>query len=293
MAYENSTIVLATPTAEGLGDVVHALRDWQFDGAPVQLHPGDVGWHWRFGADATADVVRTWSRNGEMLAVGLLDGRELLRVAIAPRAQHDEVLARTMVTDVMEPDRGVLGRGAVDIEARFGDAFRSSLIEHGWENGEPWTPLVRDLAQPVQDCGLRIEVAGSALADEWAATQRSAFDGSTFTVERWNAMVVGPAYADAKSLIGYNEHDAPVADVTVWSAGAGKPGLLEPMGVHRDHRGHGYGRAITIAAASALRDMGSSCATVCTASSNVAAVATYASAGFTALPDAHDLHRSA
>ncbi|MBB3098406.1 ribosomal protein S18 acetylase RimI-like enzyme [Actinoplanes campanulatus] len=63
------------------------------------------------------------------------------------------------------------------------------------------------------------------------------------------------------------------------------------MGVHHDHRGHGYGRAITVAAAAALRQMGSSTATVCTPSSNTGAVATYVSAGFDRLLDVADFRR--
>jgi ribosomal protein S18 acetylase RimI-like enzyme len=69
--------------------------------------------------------------------------------------------------------------------------------------------------------------------------------------------------------------------------------LLEPVGVHREHRGRGFGRAISVAAAAALRALGSSSATVCTPSSNAGAVATYRSAGFRQLPDVRDLHRSA
>jgi ribosomal protein S18 acetylase RimI-like enzyme len=65
------------------------------------------------------------------------------------------------------------------------------------------------------------------------------------------------------------------------------------MGVHRDHRGHGYGTAISIAAAAALRELGSSSALVVTPSANVAAVATYRSAGFEALPEIRDRVRSA
>ncbi|MDQ6850567.1 MAG: GNAT family N-acetyltransferase, partial [Actinomycetota bacterium] len=84
-----------------------------------------------------------------------------------------------------------------------------------------------------------------------------------------------------------------VAAVTVWSAAPGKPGLLEPMGVHRKHRGLGYGKAITIAATAALRELGSSSAIVCTESSNVGAVATYESAGFQRLPERRDLYRDA
>jgi ribosomal protein S18 acetylase RimI-like enzyme len=65
------------------------------------------------------------------------------------------------------------------------------------------------------------------------------------------------------------------------------------MGVHREHRGHGYGKAITVAAAAALQDLGASSAIVCTPSSNVGAVATYKSAGFRQLPAIRDRRRDA
>jgi ribosomal protein S18 acetylase RimI-like enzyme len=65
------------------------------------------------------------------------------------------------------------------------------------------------------------------------------------------------------------------------------------MGVHRDHRGKHYGTAITVAAASALRALGSSTALVCTPSSNISGVATYRSAGFHPLPERRDLSRNA
>jgi len=63
------------------------------------------------------------------------------------------------------------------------------------------------------------------------------------------------------------------------------------IGVHRNHRGRGH--AITLAAAAALRKLGSSSATVCTPSSNVGAVATYRAAGFQRRPEVHDLRRDA
>lgn len=272
---------------------MRVLREWQHDGAAVQLHPGDLGWYWRFGAEATAAAVRTWSRDGRILAVGLLDGADLLRLAIAPRAEHDEELAQQMVADVTRPERGVLPQGRVSIEARCGASFRRLLFDDGWVAGEPWTPLHRDLTEPVEDCGVRIEVTGPERASVRAAVQRAAFDGSTFTDERWHAMAAGSPYADARCLVAYDDQDTAVAAVTVWSAGPGRPGLLEPMGVHRDHRGHGHGRAITVAAAAALRELGSSSATVCTRSANVGAVATYRSAGFRQLANVPDLRRSA
>lgn len=266
------------------------MREWQDDGTPVQLHPGDLGWHWRFGAGTTASAVRTWSRGGRLLALGIVDDG-LIRLAIAPDARHDEELARQMAADVDRPERGVLPPGDGYVEARWDGLFQELLFDAGWRTDEPWTPLRRDLAEPVPDPGVRIAVAGPEQVPARTVVQRAAFDRSTFTDERWHTMAAGPLYADARCLVAYDDHDTPVAVVTVWSAGPGRPGLLEPMGVHRDHRGHGYGRAITIAAAAALRDLGSSSATVCTPSSNTAGVATYRSAGFRQLPDVRDLRR--
>ncbi|MGW6228716.1 GNAT family N-acetyltransferase, partial [Cellulosimicrobium cellulans] len=82
-----------------------------------------------------------------------------------------------------------------------------------------------------------------------------------------------------------------VAVIGVWSAGPGRPGLIEPMGVHAAHRGRGLGRAVTLAGLAALRELGSSSALVATPASNVGGVATYVSAGFTHLPERFDRRR--
>ena len=171
--------------------------------------------------------------------------------------------------------------------------MRELLAEEGWYLDEPWTPLQRDLTEPVDDRGLRVEVVGSSRAEARAAAHRAAFDGSTFTSDHWHAMAAGLPYRDARCLVAFDAEDFPVAAVTVWSAGPGRPGLLEPMGVHRDRRGQGLGAAITVAGAAALRELGSSSAVVCTPSSLTGAVATYRSAGFRPLPERLDLCRAA
>jgi ribosomal protein S18 acetylase RimI-like enzyme len=284
-------IMLGTPRVDGLSEAVGVLREWQYDGAPMQLHPGDVGWFWRFGAETTAAAIRTWSRRGQILAVGLLDGAKLFRLTIAPDAQRNEQLAQQLVADLTEPGRGVLIAGQVSVEAPTGALVRDLLFAEGWLAGEPWTPLRRELTEPVKDSGVRIEVIGPEQAHVRSAVQRASFDTSTFTDERWHAMAAGLPYADARCLVAYDDHGNPVAAVTVWSAGQGKPGLLEPMGVHREHRGHGYGKAITIAAAAALQELGSSSAIVCTPSANVGGLATYKSAGFEQRPEIRDHYR--
>ncbi|MFJ6673948.1 GNAT family N-acetyltransferase [Actinosynnema sp. NPDC091369] len=280
-------ITVAEPGVDGWGAAVAALRAWQHEGAPMQLHPGDLGWFRRFGAEATAAAVRTWSRDGRVLAVGLLDGPGLVRLTTAPDVRRDEELARRLAEDVASPERGVLPAGEVAVEAPADALVRDVLAGDGWHAGEPWTPLRRDLAEPVEEPGVRIEVVGPERAGVRAAVQRASFDGSTFTEVAWHAMAVGSPYADARCLVAYDGDDA-VAAVTVWSAGPGRPGLLEPMGVHRDHRGRGHGRAISLAAAAALRELGSSSAVVCTPSANVGAVATYLSAGFEPLAEVRD-----
>lgn len=217
----------------------------------------------------------------------------MLRLTTAPNAQRNEELARQLVADLTDPEHGVLPTGKVSVEAPVGALVQDLLGEDGWKTDEPWTPLRRDLTEPVQDPGLRIEVIGSERAHVLTAVHRASFGSPRFTDERWHAMAAGLPYADARCLVAYDDQGNAVATVTVWSAGPGKPGVLEPMGVHSEHRGHGYGKAISIAAAAALQELGASSAMVCTPSSNVGAVATSTSAGFAELPERRDRYRDA
>ncbi|MFC8535687.1 GNAT family N-acetyltransferase [Streptomyces sp. NPDC057249] len=287
------TIALGTPDTGGLAAAADALREWQAEGAPMQLHPGDLGWYGRNGPHATAAAVRTWSRAGRILAVGLLDGPGLVRLTTAPDVRGDEALARRLADDLSDPAHGVLPTGRAAVEAPRDALVREVLGERGWGIDEPWTPLCRDLTGPVPAPGPAVEAAGPDRAGEVAAVHRSAFPGSRFTEASWRAMAAGPLFADARCLLGRDERGHAVATVTVWSAGPGRPGLLEPMGVHREHRRRGHGRAITLAAAAVLRDLGASSALVCTPGSNTGGVAAYVSAGFERRPEIHDRYRSA
>lgn len=280
-----------------LDEIIEAMASWQEEGAPVQLHPGDLGWAWRLGAQALAEGVRFWRREGQILAAGTVDREDgLIRMAIAPAVDEDDEFARELLADLSDPERDVLPAGRAYVEARFGDAFRDLLRSSGWEPDEAWTPLRRDLAMPVEDCGLKIEMIDAEHVDDRivqdrVAVGRASFPNSTFTVDRWRTMAASSAYRQARCLVAYDHDGNAVATTTVWSAGPSRPGLIEPLGAHRDHRGHGHGRAITLAAAAALQAMGSSSATVCTPSTNVAGVAAYVSAGFEKLPDVTDFRR--
>ena len=295
------SIVMGTPSVHELDQVVdNALSGWQHDNGPLHLHPGDLGWHSTKGAAATAAAIRIWSRGGKTLALGLLDGPQLLRMAFDPEMRDDHDLAHKIVADVNNPEHGVLDAGSATIEARGARCFSQLLAECGWQPDEPWTPFHRDLHSPVGDVGVRVETINPERADVWVTVHWSAFRGTPFPeedrrrfVDRWLTMAAGHFYARARSLAALDTHDNAVAVATVWSAGPGRPGLLEPIGVHRDHRGHGYGAAFTRAAAAALLEMASSSAIVCAESSNVGAISTYAAAGFNAHEQVDDLHRGA
>jgi GNAT superfamily N-acetyltransferase len=288
------TITLGTPTVAELDAAVNAVREWQHEAAPMQLHSGDLGWNYRFGVEETAAAIRTWSRDGRILAVGMLDSPTVLRMTVAPDAFKDEELARRLVEDIVLPERGVLPAGPVGVEAPVGLLLHDLLTQEGWGVGEPWTPLFRDLSEPVEAPGVRIGVIGPDQSHLFADVIRSAFNTKRFTTERWHLMAAGAPYADAPRCLGaYDDHGNLAAVVTVWSAGPGKPGLIEPMGAHQDYRGRGFGTAVTVAAAATLREMGSSSARVCTPSSNIAGVATYKAAGYRALQQIGDRVRPA
>jgi GNAT superfamily N-acetyltransferase len=284
-------IELSTPDVGGLDEVVHALRYWQRDTTPMQLHPGDLGWYWQFGAEAVAAALRIWTRDGELVALGFLDGPGVVRMTVAPQVWRDEELAHQVVADVAEPQRGVLPAGRAAVEVPDGTRVQALLAETGWSAGESWTPLRRDLAGPVEQTALRIEVVRWGQESEFTAVHRSAWGSPRFTDDLWRTMAAGPVYADARCLLARDGRGIAVAGATVWAAGPGKPGLLEPVGVHAEHRGHGYGTAISIAAAAELQHLGASCALVCTPSALASAVATYRSAGFRQLPERLDRSR--
>lgn len=284
-------IHLRTPSANELDAITREVGEWHADSTPFQLHPGDIGWFgWR-GDEVTAAALRTWWRDGRLVAAGLLDGPGLLRLAVAPAAMTDPDVADAIAGDIAHEDGRALPAGDADVEAPAGATVRDALVSRGWTSGDEWTHLRQDLSRPISvPESLRIEVVDQRKAHARTAVHRAAFDSEAFTDERWRSVAATPAYRSARCLVGL-VGDAPAAAVTVWSAGEGRPGIVEPMGVHPAHRGHGHGVAITLAGAAALREMGCSSARVGTPSTNTAAVATYVAAGFEAWATVDDLRR--
>ena len=299
-------IELRTPRRDELTALVSELDDWQHDDGPIHLHPGDLGWFAMRGEEATARALRVWSWRGETVALGLLDGPDaLLRLAVAPDERGVDALALRLCADITDPARGVLPAGEVLVEARGATALQRALVDEGWEPDEPWTPMRRDLTPQVADGLVRradvtVEVVSPALAAAWMEVHWAAFRGTPFgeaerrdVVDWWSTMMAGPVADRGRTLTALDSQGRAVAVAGVWSAGAGRPGLIEPMAVHPEHRGRGYGAAVCEAAAASLQQLGSSSAVVCAETSHVGAVATYAAAGFSADEPVHDLRRPA
>lgn len=288
-------MTMLTPTTTDLPDIIDTVTSWQREGLPIQVHPGDLGWYQRFGAEALASALRVWTVGDEPAAVGFLDESELIRMAISPDHADDRALAEAILADLNEDLTELLPAGTGIVEARFGSALQHTLTEAEWGSDEPWTTLHRDLSEPIPPVTLWIETVDPDRADnriaDRIAVESSAFPGSSLTADRWQSMADGHAYKQAKCLVGFTADGAPAGAATVWSAGAGRPGIIEPLGVHSDHRGHGFGVEMTLAAATALRGTGASSITVATPSSNTAAVATYRAAGMSILGEVRDFCR--
>lgn len=294
----------ATPDIAELTSVAEQLSRWQHDPWPGHLHPGDLGWHSGVDPAQMARDLHVWSIDGSPVVIAMLDGPEVLRLAVDPARADDPALAAQLARDLTEPGLGIFPGPEAIVEARGAGALRRALRASGWVEDAPWTPFALNLSRGVdrgrlQRSGLRVRAAGVDAAAAWTSIHWSSFKGTTYDdgsrerfMARWTQIMTGPFADRAHSLIGYDEHDVPVAVTTVWTAGPGRPGLIEPMGVARDHHGHGYGTAITLAGADVLARHGASSAVVATENRRPAALATYLSAGFVAHDAVTDLKRA-
>ncbi|NEB84250.1 GNAT family N-acetyltransferase [Streptomyces anulatus] len=282
-----------------IGPALRALRAWTPPDAPSgSLHPGDVGWLMRrddatvflwtdAGTEARTDTrtdaqtsarasARASARSEGVtttaapVAVGFLDG-PVLRVTTAPDA-----------------DLGALAADAEDLLVPGNDAT-DGLPVPGWgpDKDDPWL-VFSWTPEPVSSRAVLVTESDTA---DRALVHRGAFTGSTLTADHWRTMKKSPAGHLAVETLVRTPAGEPAAAATGWFGGAGRCGLLEPVGTHADHRGHGYGRDAVRAACAALAERGASAVAVLTPASNEAAAALYRSAGFTVVRENFDWTR--
>ncbi|MGI5290642.1 hypothetical protein ACQEVF_45985 [Nonomuraea polychroma] len=179
------------------GPALRALCEWTPADAPGGgLHPGDVGWHLRFDDAA----VFLWIDDVGPVAAGFLDG-PVLRVTAAPGADLGALAADA--EELLEP----------------GNDWSDGLPVPGWdlEQEEPWL-VMSWTPRPVSSRAEPVDEAGAA---DRVLVQRSAFAGSTFTVERWRTMKRSPAGGLAVEALVRTPAGEPAAAATGWFAGVG------------------------------------------------------------------------
>ncbi len=275
----------------GAVELVEALQRWAPPHCYVGgLHAGDVGWFLRLDDDVVDGAMHVVRDRGEVVAVAIAEPPEVLRPLVRPDKMHDFDVAHGL----MELVDAIPAGSQAYSDATSGSAFRSLLSSSGWQlDPDPWVALYRPLTE-----------ADGEYVDPWSntlestqdvadrvAVQRSAFKGSTFTVDRWHQMAAGPGFDPAYEYLRRDKDGRPVAAATGWSAGAGKCAILEPVGTHPDHTGAGHGKAVSLAVIAALARGGASGVTVYTPVSNTAAVRTYESCGLRQVETTHAMTR--
>lgn len=267
-------------------ETVAVLRQWERPGdCAWQLHVGDVGWHLRRDDDEVDGSLLLVRDDGGLLAIGLLDGPGLVRLALDPDRLHDAGLA-AVLADAVEDRLGRAGGAEAYVEGPASARWRAELAGRGWDlDPDSWVHLWRPLG--AEDASRRVPgvapVSGPADVADRVAVQRSAFESSTFTEARWAQMAGSTAYDPRLDLLARDEAGTPVAALTAWTAGEGRCAVLEPMGTAAGHTRQGHGRRLLDGAVAALARAGASGVAVRTPASNTAGVAAYRSAGFSAI----------
>jgi GNAT superfamily N-acetyltransferase len=273
--------------------VVDCLHSWIPEGCyAAVLHAGDVGWQLRLDDDVVESSLTVIRDGVDIVAVAIADGPSLLRPAIRPDRVHDLAIAELLADNVEAAPR----TEEAWCEAPSGSALRSVLSARGWRlDPDPWAVLYKPLA--AVDGEYADPLTGPLRNDNDIAdrveVQRSAFTGSTFTVPRWHQMASGPGYDPSLDLLRRDITGVPVAAATGWSAGTGRSGILEPVGVHADFGGRGHGKAVSMAVIGALARAGASGVTVHTPVSNSAAVRTYEGCGLRQVETTQAMYRPA
>ncbi len=261
-------------TADDWAAPIRALERWDAGGGPVTgLHAGDLGWALRQAGD---DMLHGWWEDDVLVAVALTEG-PVARPRTAPDRTEDRDLAERVAAQIE-----ALPGPELWSDADAGTALRDLLHERGWgaDTGDPWVALHLPLAGGLLDVAEEAEEARGCVADR-VLVQRSGFQGSTFTEEKWHRMAAGPGYRPELDLLVRTADGAPAAAATAWVGADGGTAILEPVATHPDHRRGGHARHVVLACARAAHRLGATDLCVATPARNDAAVNAYTRSGFT------------
>jgi GNAT superfamily N-acetyltransferase len=230
------------------------------------LHPGTVSWSasphhgsladWRaavwhdaFGLPVAAAWLAGPSR-ATILATSAHPHRDkLLQHAATWAADHGD---RALTSDVLDTDRAVVAAWKREGLRASEDAVFWRRDTHGLVAiGDPAPPpghLVRPVATTVVDRDARVELHVAA----WSTSDHpSGFDATSYARLRRS-----PSYRPELDIVVEGPRGRLLASALVWWDQETKVGLVEPVGVRPDARGHGLGRVAVLGALWALRAEG-------------------------------------
>jgi hypothetical protein len=235
-------------------------------GDRATLHPGNVRWSalphhgsladWRAAVwrDAVGTPVAAAWLAGPSRATVLASHAHPSRATLLEAAAHWAAAHgdRALTTDVLDPDRAVVaawkGAGLGTIAT---PAFRLRTTHSLVGVLDPAPPpghLVRPVAATVVDRAARVELH----VDAWSTSDHpSRFDADSYAVLRRS-----PHYRPELDIVVEGPDGRLVASALVWWDEQTKVGLVEPVGVRPDARGHGLGRVAVLGALWALRAEG-------------------------------------
>lgn len=273
MAYVYSTL-----TIDAISEMLATMASWQpVGGCASGLHPGDIGWNLAWPDEQCLPAVTVWrDATARIGAVALLDGPAEIRLTTEPALRQDPGLAATLFDDLTER----FGDDPASVDLPAGPTLLAArLVTDGYASGDVlWPLLYRGLTgPPAMPAGIS-PIRETEFAAR-AEVEHSAF-GSAVDIDRWARMHGRPGFDAGLDLVARTQDGKVAAGATAWSAGRGRPGLLEPVATHADHQRQGYGRRVVEGACAALAARGASGVSVHTPAFNTGAIAAYRAAGF-------------
>ncbi len=242
------------------------------------LHIGDLQWWCR---DGSLDDQQNWhfwyQENGEALALGLINGNEIVCQLHPNFRTHEYYLTvRQWALQRLKERARQQGESQYEVreEAADDDPETVSFLEReGYTRQEMYyhlyhRPLIEPVPAPVLPTGFTIRpIVGEAEAAMRAALQRDAFHpkGSKTYEEgtlRQLAVMKMPQYDPQLDLMVMAPDGTPAAGCICWVDPMNRVGLFEPVGTRPQFRRQGLATALMLGGLQRLHERGMQAALV-------------------------------
>lgn len=256
------------------------------------LHPGDIPHHIYNGNKHydPVELMTLWEDDQGLAAWLLADpGHKSFDAQVRPDLRGSdlelEVLEYAYERTVELMRQYKITSDFIHADSFRGDAERRELLAAlGWEpdNELPYVlnrSEINSFAVPALPDGYSFRSAmgiedAAALAD----VHNAAF-GPIWTPELYRKVMESPGYEPERELV-IQAPDCTFATFSIiWFDHLNHIGLFEPVGTHKDHRHHGFGRAIILYGMQKMADAGMEFATVAHFGNNEAARGLYQACG--------------